>query len=99
MMSGIKADLYLPKESLDVIIDRQEEVKKYFDSYFSLEYDIYLAEYNNEEVCGINLYILNNTKSMVENDYKSLKTYFKQVTGKTPKQILKINFDKIKRGI
>ena len=37
MMSGIKADLYLPKESLDVIINKQEEVKKYFDGYKLLE--------------------------------------------------------------
>lgn len=28
MKFGIKADLYLPKECLDIIIDRKEEVDK-----------------------------------------------------------------------
>ena len=34
MKKGIKATLYLPKECLNIILNRQNEIKEYFDSYF-----------------------------------------------------------------
>ena len=54
MKKGIKANLYLPKECLNIILNKQDEVKDYFDTYFgNIDYDIYLGEYDNKEVCAI----------------------------------------------
>lgn len=96
MKCGIKADLYLPKECLDIIIDRKEEVEEYFNRFKDLGYDIYLGEYEKEEVCAINFYILNNTKTLVNEDYKQLKQFLKSITGKQPKQVMMVKVDKIR---
>lgn len=95
MKKGIQASLYLPKECLDIIQDNSEEVLSFFDSFASLDYDIYLAEYNGEEVCGIEFVILEDTASNVEESYKSLKQFLKYITNKQPIQILKLKFDRI----
>lgn len=96
MKRGIKANLYLPKECLDVITDKREEVVNYFENCFSsLAYDIYLGEYEEKEVCAMEFNILNRTCSLVNEDYKHLKEYLKEITGKRPKQILMFKYDKI----
>ena len=96
MKCGIKADLYLPKECLDIIINKREEVEKFFDKFKYLGYDIYLGEYEKEEVCAINFCILNNTKTLVNEDYKQLKQFLKNITGKYPKQVMMAKFDKVR---
>ena len=96
MKCGIKADLYLPKECLDIIFNRKEEVEKFFDRFKNLAYDIFLGEYERKEICAIYLYILNDTKTLVNEDYKQLKKYLKCVTGKEPKQVMMAKFDKVK---
>ena len=49
MKKGIRANLYLPKECLNIILNKKDEVKDYFDTYFgNMVYDIYLGEYDNE---------------------------------------------------
>lgn len=96
MKCGIKADLYLPKECLDIIINKQEEVEKFFDKFKDLGYDIYLGEYEKEEVCAINFYILNNTRTLANEDYKQLKQFLKSITGKQPKQVMMAKFDKVR---
>lgn len=95
MKKGIQASLYLPKECFDIIQDNSEEVLSFFDSFANLGYDIYLAEYNGEEVCGIEFVILEDTASNAEESYKSLKQFLKYITNKQPKQILKLKFDRI----
>lgn len=95
MKKGIQANLYLPKECFDIIQDNLEEVLSFFDSFASLDYDIYLGEYNGEEVCGIDFVILEDTTSNAEESYKSLKRFLKYITNKQPKQILKLKFDRI----
>lgn len=95
MKKGIKANLYLPKECLNIILNRQDEIKEYFDTYFgNINYDIYLGEYENKEVCAIEIILLSNTRSGVNADYKHFKEYIKEITHKQPHQILKLCFDR-----
>ena len=96
MKCGIKADLYLPKECLDIIIDKKEEDEGFFDRFENLAYDIFLGEYEGKEVCAIYLYVLNDTKTLVNEDYKQLKQFLKSITGKQPKQVMMVKFDKIR---
>lgn len=96
MKKGIKANLYLPKECLNIILNKQEEIKDYFDTYFgNMNYNIYLGEYQNKEVCAIEIILLNSTRSGVNADYKHFKEYMKEITHKQPHQILKLCFDRI----
>ena len=96
MKKGIKANLHLPKECLNIILNRQDEIKEYFDSYFgNMNYDIYLGEYENKEICAIEIILLSNTRSGVNADYKHFKDYIKEITHKQPHQILKLCFDRI----
>lgn len=96
MKKGIKANLYLPKECLDILCKREEEVVDYFENCFSnLTYNIYLGEYQGKEVCGIDIQLLNRTCSLVNEDYRHFKEYLKEITGKKPKQILMFKYDKI----
>ena len=96
MKKGIRSNLYLPKECLNIILNRQNEIKEYFDTYFgNMNYDIYLGEYENKEVCAINIILLSNTRSGVNADYKHFKEYIKEITHKQPHQILKLYFDRI----
>ena len=96
MKKGIKANLYLSKECLNIILNRQNEIKEYFDNYFgNMNYDIYLGEYDNKEVCAIEIILLSNTRSGVNADYKHFKEYIKEITHKQPHQILKLCFDRI----
>lgn len=96
MKKGIKANLYLPKECLEKIVNRQEEFKDYMDTYFGgCAYDIYLGEYDNKEVCAIEIKLLNRTCKEVNEDYRHFKQYIKEITGKQPKQILMFKFDRI----
>ena len=96
MKKGIKANLYLPKECLNVILNKQDEVKDYFNTYFgNMNYDIYLGEYENKKVCAIEIKLLNRTCKEVNEDYKHFKQYIKEITHKQPKQILMFKFDRI----
>ena len=95
MKKGIKANLWLPKECLDIIIAKEKEVTAYFDSYPYLEYDIYLGEYDNNEVCAIEVKLLNETCREVNADYSCFKKYLKELTHKQPKQILMYKFDRV----
>lgn len=96
MKKGIKANLYLPKECLNIILNRQDEIKEYFDTYFlNMDYDIYLGEYENKEVCSIEIILLSNTINGVNADYKHFKEYIKEITHKQPHQIFKLCFDRI----
>lgn len=96
MKKGIKANLYLPKECLNIILNKQDEIKEYFDSYFgNMSYDIYLGEYENKEICAIEIILLSNTRSGVNADYKHFKEYIKEITHKQPRQVLKLCFDRI----
>ena len=86
----------MSKECLNIILNRQNEIKEYFDNYFgNMNYDIYLGEYDNKEVCAIEIILLSNTRSGVNADYKHFKEYIKEITHKQPHQILKLCFDKI----
>ena len=96
MKKGIKANLYLPKECLNIILNKQDEIKDYFDTYFgNMNYNIYLGEYQNKEVCAIEIILLSSTRSGVNADYKHFKEYMKEITHKQPHQILKLCFDRI----
>lgn len=95
MRRGIKATLYLPKDCLDKIYARAKEVETYLLNNFNIAYDFYEGEYNNEDVCGIQITLLNVSCKAVEADYSHFKSYIKQITGKTPKQVLMAKFDRI----
>ena len=96
MKKGIRANLYLPKECLNIILNKKDEVKDYFDTYFgNMIYDIYLGEYDNKEVCCIEIKLLNKTCKEVNADYKHFKEYIKEITHKQPKQVLMFKFNKI----
>lgn len=96
MKKGIKADLYLPRECFEKIVNGEEDFKDYMDTYFGMcNYEIYLGEYDNKEVCGVEIEFLNKTCACVNADYKHFKAYLKELTGKQPKQILMFKFDRI----
>ena len=96
MKKGIRANLYLPKECLDIILNKKDYVVNQFENYFNdLNYDIYLGEYDNKEVCAIEIVLLNRTCSAVNTDYRDFKAFIKEITGKQPKQILMVKFDRI----
>ena len=96
MKKGIRASLYLPKECLDKLIAREKEVVDYFDNgFYCLRSEIGLEERDNEDVCYIDVDILNTSVALTKDDYKRFKTYLKEITGKQPKQTLLINYDKI----
>ena len=96
MKKGIKANLYLPKECLDIILNKKDYVINHLDNYFiDINYDIYLGEYENKEVCAIEVELLNKTCNAVNTDYRDFKAFIKELTHKQPKQILMIKFDRI----
>lgn len=95
MRRGIRAVLYLPMECLDKIYGRAKEVEAYLSDHFKIEYDFYEGEYDNKDVCGIQVVLLNDSCKAVEADYSHFKSYVRQITGKTPKQVLMAKFDRI----
>lgn len=95
MKKGIRAQLYLPKECLDIILAKKEEVEDFFDNFINLSYDICLGEYNNDEVCFIEFILLRKTTTLVNEDYKRLKWFLKDLTKKQAKQVLCLKFDRI----
>ena len=80
MKKGIKACLYLPKEYYKIIEDRVEEIKNYLETHFNIYYSFYIGEFNENEVCGIDVLMLAKTCKEVNADYK----HFKEYTGTTP---------------
>lgn len=95
MNKGIKARLYLPGECMNIIYNKKELLEKAFSNYKNLIYDIYLGEYNEKEICVIDIILLNETRDLVNDDYQSLKYVIKNFTGKQPKQLLKFSFERI----
>ena len=95
MEKVIKADLYLPKECYKIIEDTSEEIKDYLETYFNIYYDFYIGEYEEKEVCAIEVIMLAKTCKEVNADYKHFKEYIKEITHKQPKQILMIKYDRI----
>lgn len=96
MKKGIRANLYLPKECLDILLNQKETIVNHFDNYFNdLSYDIYLGEYKGKEVCSIEIILINKTCKDVNTDYSDFKAYMKEITGKQPKQVLKFSFNRI----
>ena len=96
MRKGIKAQLYLPKECLDILYNNEERVVNHFDNYFNdINYDIYLGEYDEKEICAIDVVLLNKTAGAVNTDYRDFKAYLKEITHKQPKQIIMFKFDRI----
>lgn len=55
---------------------------------------IYDGIYNDIEICDIEFYILNSSKFLVNDDYKKLKYFIKNITGKQPEQIYCVRFTK-----
>ena len=95
MKKGIKASLYLPKECYKIIEDTFEEIKDYLESHFIIDYNFYIGEYEEKEVCGIEVIMLAKTCKEVNTDYKHFKEYIKEITHKQPKQVLMFKFDRI----
>ena len=95
MKKGIKASLYLPKEYYKIIEDRFEEIKNYLESHFNIDYSFYIGNFNEIEVCGIDVLMLAKTCKEVNEDYKHFKEYIKEITHKQPTQVLVYKFDRI----
>ena len=94
MKKGIKANLYLPKDCLEILNNKRDEVIDFFENFINLQYDIYLGEYQEIEVCAMEFIMVNKTASLVNEDYRRLKWFLKDITNKQPKQILMIKFDR-----
>lgn len=96
MKKGIKATLYLPIHSLDIIYSKRNEVISELESCFpGINYDFYEGEYQDEKICGIDIILINKTATLVNQDYKHFKQYIKEITGKQPKQIMCLKFDRM----
>ena len=95
MKKGIKACLYFPKEYYKIIEDRFEEIKNYLETHFNIDYSFYIGEFNENEVCGIDVLMLAKTRKEVNEDYRHFKEYIKEIMHKQPHQILKLSFDRI----
>lgn len=95
MKKLIKANLYLPKECYEFISERWTQLQDYLEESFNMSYEFYLGEYDNKEVCGISIQLVNQTSSQVKADYKAFKSYLKELTGKTPKQVTMVECDRI----
>lgn len=80
---------------MNIIYNKKELLEKAFSNYKNLIYDIYLGEYNEKEICVIDIILLNETRGLVNDDYQSLKYVIKNLTGKQPKQLLKFSFERI----
>lgn len=95
MKKGIKACLYLPKEYYKIIENRFEEIENYLESHFNIKYSFYIGNFNEIEVCGIDVLMLAKTCKEVNKDYKHFKAYVKEITHKQPTQVLVYKFDRI----
>ncbi|MBO7615015.1 MAG: hypothetical protein J6T15_04905 [Bacilli bacterium] len=95
MRRGIKASLYLPLDCLDTLTNREEDLNDYFDSIKDFAYDYGSMEYQEKEVCYFDVILLDKTIKSVRQKYTGVKKYLKVLTGKQPKQIFIITFDKI----
>ena len=71
------------------------------EKYSGKEYDTSLlvgqlmGNFNEIEVCGIDVLMLAKTCKEVNEDYKHFKEYIKEITHKQPTQVLVYKFDKI----
>lgn len=94
MKKGIKARLTLPKECFDEIGNVIEKFKNYVNSNISGEWEICLAYDKNDELFTlIDIKIVAENKTLVNGKYKLFKEYLKKVTGKQPKQLLRIDLN------
>lgn len=93
MKKGIRANLYLPEECVQIINNNKEYVTNLLDNFDNLSYDIYYGTYDGKNVCGIEFIILGDTLKETTEQYKHLKNILKNITGKNPKQISKCEFD------
>lgn len=94
MKKVIKARLYLPEKYLDVIYKDKNEYIKYFEQR-KIEYDIYLAEIDNENICVLDFVLEDIDKKLVNQKYKFLLEFIKTMTGKKPQQHLKMECDRL----
>ena len=96
MKKGIKARLKLPKESFKILYKQRKTVQEHLDCFFlHMDYDIYEAEYNGEDVCIIDVVLMEDTYKIAEELYKCFKQYIKDVVNKQPEQIIKLKFDRL----
>lgn len=95
MRKYLKARLKLSAKSWQIMLDRKEDVVDWFDNNLNIEYDIYLAEYRDEECCIVDIGIIGSTTQDVRNDYKNVKLFIKQITNDKIEQVLKLEGDKI----
>lgn len=95
MQRGIRAQLYLPKNCYEIIEKDFSNIKDYLESNFNISYEFYIGEYADEEVCGISIILMDSSVRDLSRQYVEFKKYIKNITGKNPKQVLKLRFDKI----
>lgn len=95
MKRGIRANLYLPRKCYEIIEKDYESIKDYLESNFNISYEIYIGDYDKEEVCGLDIILICDTVRELSRQYTEFKKYIKNITGKTPKQVFKLRFDKI----
>ena len=95
MRKKIKAQVYIPKMDIELFKKKCEIINEYLDMT-SIEYDSYLADYDEKEVIVFELVTVGNTVKEVNEDYKYFKSLVKEHIGKQPKQIIKFVCDVIR---
>ena len=94
MRKVIKARLYMSEKYLDIIYDKKDDYIKYFEQR-KIEYDIYLAEIDNENITVLDFVLEDIDKKSVNQKYKFLLEFIKIMTGKKPQQYLKMECDRL----
>lgn len=95
MRKGMQAQLKLPEYCLDILSNNKEILKNHINEYSSnIYYEIYLGEFNNTEICGIDITIMGDTCKDINNDYKNLKKFLNEITGEKAEQLVLFKFDR-----
>lgn len=92
----LSGNLILPIGLLEKVSNSAEIFKNLITSELpNCDYDIYEAEYNNEDVVAISFAIVSRTFKQCEADYKYFKKIIKDTFEKAPEQVMLIKKERI----
>lgn len=98
LKKGIKGRFKLPcKEGIvDVIKANADAFLNVIETEFTCcEYDIYEAEYDNEDVIMVDYNIMAHTIATCKSELSSFKKEIKRFFGEKPENVISITYDKI----
>ena len=94
MKKVVKAQLWVPKETEELIKINCDHLNKLIEGW-SIYYDCFLAEYNDEEVTCFEVCCEAKTFKDADSYYRMMKEAIKESFGKRPKEIIKIKLERI----